>query len=97
MLVRIDEQRLLECGLHIRKFSTREIRSPRRRRTCPTRRAGKFKLRHYRTSACARTNYFEVAVAAYLTACRRWPKVKISLRQGARVVERNWSTSEAAN
>jgi len=27
MLVRIDEQRLLECGLHIRKFSTREITS----------------------------------------------------------------------
>jgi hypothetical protein len=33
---------------------------------------------------------FEVAVAAYLAACRRWPKAKISLRQGARVVKRNW-------
>jgi hypothetical protein len=31
-----------------------------------------------------------VAVAAYLAACRRWPKAKITLRQGARVVARNW-------
>ena len=40
---------------------------------------------------------FAVAKAAYRAACRRWPKAKITLRQGARVVERNWSTSEAAN
>jgi hypothetical protein len=35
-----------------------------------------------------------VARAAYRAACRRWPEAKITLRQGARVVERNWSTSE---
>jgi hypothetical protein len=35
--------------------------------------------------------------AAYRARCRRWPEAKITLRQGARVVERNWSTSEAAN
>ena len=40
---------------------------------------------------------FAVARAAYRAACRRWPEAKITLRQGARVVERNWSTSEAAN
>jgi hypothetical protein len=33
---------------------------------------------------------FEVAVAAYFAACQRWPKAKITLRQGARVVKRNW-------
>jgi hypothetical protein len=27
---------------------------------------------------------FEVAVAAYFAACQRWPKAKITLRQGAR-------------
>jgi hypothetical protein len=40
---------------------------------------------------------FAVARAAYRAACRRWPEAKTTLRQGARVVERNWSTSEAAN
>jgi hypothetical protein len=38
-----------------------------------------------------------VADFAVAIACRRWPEAKITLRQGARVVERNWSTSEAAN
>ena len=33
---------------------------------------------------------FEVAVAAYFAACQRWPEAKISLRQGARVVHKNW-------
>jgi hypothetical protein len=33
---------------------------------------------------------FEVAVAAYFAACQRWPKAKITLRQSARVVKRNW-------
>ena len=33
---------------------------------------------------------FETAVATYRAACLRWPKVKITLRQGARVVVRNW-------
>src|SRR5947207_15543852 len=33
---------------------------------------------------------FEVAVAAYFAACRRWPKAKITLRQGARVVKKSW-------
>jgi hypothetical protein len=33
---------------------------------------------------------FEVAVAAYFAACQRWPKVKITLRQVARVVKKNW-------
>jgi hypothetical protein len=40
---------------------------------------------------------FAVARAAYRAACRRWPEARITLRQAARVVERNWSTSEAAN
>ena len=29
------------------------------------------------------------AVATYMAACLRWPKTKITLRQGARVVVRN--------
>jgi hypothetical protein len=33
---------------------------------------------------------FEVAVAAYFAACQRWPKAKITLRQGARVMKKNW-------
>jgi hypothetical protein len=33
---------------------------------------------------------FQVAVAAYFAACQRWPKAKITLRQGARVVKKNW-------
>jgi hypothetical protein len=33
---------------------------------------------------------FETAVATYWGAVRRWPKAKITLRQGARVVIRNW-------
>jgi hypothetical protein len=40
---------------------------------------------------------FAVARVGYRAASRRWPEAKITLRQGARVVERNWSTSEAAN
>ena len=38
-----------------------------------------------------------VARAAYRATCRRWPEAKITLRQGARVVERNWSPDAAAN
>jgi hypothetical protein len=33
---------------------------------------------------------FETAVAPYWAACRRWPKAKITLRQGARIVHRSW-------
>jgi hypothetical protein len=33
---------------------------------------------------------FQVAVAAYFAACQRWPKAKITLCQGARVVKKNW-------
>ena len=33
---------------------------------------------------------FEMAVSAYLAACWRWPKAKITLRQGARVVMKSW-------
>jgi hypothetical protein len=33
---------------------------------------------------------FETAVVTYWGAVRRWPKAKITLRQGARVVIRNW-------
>ena len=40
---------------------------------------------------------FEVAVATYWATVARWPAARITLRQGARVVERNWSTREAAN
>jgi hypothetical protein len=32
----------------------------------------------------------DVAAATYRAACRRWPKAKITLRQGARVVEKSW-------
>jgi hypothetical protein len=37
---------------------------------------------------------FEVAVAAYFAACQRWPKAKITLRQGARIVLRSWSDED---
>jgi hypothetical protein len=40
---------------------------------------------------------FEVAEATYRAAVARWPRARITLRQGARVVERNWSTSDSAN
>jgi hypothetical protein len=33
---------------------------------------------------------FETAVATYRAACQRWQKAKITLRQVARVVVRNW-------
>jgi hypothetical protein len=33
---------------------------------------------------------FETALAAYWTACRKWPKAKITMRQGVRVVEKSW-------
>jgi hypothetical protein len=33
---------------------------------------------------------FAVARAAYRAACRRWPAAKISLRQGVRILEKNW-------
>jgi hypothetical protein len=33
---------------------------------------------------------FETAVATYWAAVRRWPKAKITLRQGVRIVHRNW-------
>ena len=32
----------------------------------------------------------DVAAATYRAACRRWPKAKITLRQGARVVDKSW-------
>jgi hypothetical protein len=35
---------------------------------------------------------FETAVATYWAACRRWPKAKITLRQGARVVHKSWES-----
>jgi hypothetical protein len=36
---------------------------------------------------------FETAVTAYWTACRRWPKAKIALRQEARIIEKSWEGS----
>ena len=39
---------------------------------------------------------FEVAEATYRAAVARWPAARITLRQDARVVERNWSTSAGA-
>jgi hypothetical protein len=33
---------------------------------------------------------FETAVATYSAAVRRWPRAKVTLRQGARVVKKNW-------
>lgn len=33
---------------------------------------------------------FDVALATYRAACLRWPNAKITLRQGARVVEKSW-------
>jgi hypothetical protein len=33
---------------------------------------------------------FETAVATYWEACRRRPKANITLRQGARIVHKNW-------
>jgi hypothetical protein len=35
-----------------------------------------------------------VARAAYKGACRRWPQAKLTLRQGARVIEQNWDDLE---
>jgi hypothetical protein len=32
----------------------------------------------------------EAAVATYWAACRRWPRAKITLRQAARIVHKNW-------
>jgi len=37
-----------------------------------------------------------VARAAYRAACRRWPNTKITLRQGARIREKNWRCDEGA-
>ena len=34
---------------------------------------------------------FEVAVATYWAAVARWPKARITLRQGARVVMKTWT------
>jgi hypothetical protein len=34
---------------------------------------------------------FETAVATYCAACRRWPKAKVTLRQGARTIEKSWA------
>jgi hypothetical protein len=36
-----------------------------------------------------------VARAAYKAACGRWPETKITLRQGMRVIEKNWSEEQA--
>jgi hypothetical protein len=33
---------------------------------------------------------FAIARTAYRAACRRWPKAKITLRQGARIVHKSW-------
>jgi hypothetical protein len=33
---------------------------------------------------------FDTAVATYRATCERWPQAKITLRQGARVVKKNW-------
>jgi hypothetical protein len=38
---------------------------------------------------------FETAVATHWAAVRRWPKAKITLRQGARVVHKSWREQEA--
>jgi hypothetical protein len=38
---------------------------------------------------------FETAVATYWAAVRRWPKAKIALRQGARIVHKSWQEQEA--
>ena len=37
---------------------------------------------------------FTVARATYRAACRRWPDANITLRQGARVLERNWENGD---
>jgi len=34
---------------------------------------------------------FEVAQATYWAAVARWPKARLTLRQGARVVMKNWT------
>src|SRR5262245_877018 len=34
---------------------------------------------------------FEVAEATYWAAVARWPRARITLRQGARVVRKNWT------
>jgi hypothetical protein len=34
---------------------------------------------------------FEVAVATYQVAVARWPRARITLRQGARVVMKSWT------
>ena len=34
---------------------------------------------------------FQIAESAYWAACRRWPKAKVTLRQGARIVEKSWA------
>jgi hypothetical protein len=33
---------------------------------------------------------FETAVAAYWSACRRWPTAKITLRREARIIEKSY-------
>jgi hypothetical protein len=35
---------------------------------------------------------FETAVATFWAACRRWPKAQITLRQGARIIEKSWAS-----
>jgi hypothetical protein len=34
---------------------------------------------------------YETAVATFWAACHRWPKAKITLRQGARIIEKSWA------
>jgi hypothetical protein len=34
---------------------------------------------------------FEIAVAAYWAAVARWPRARITLRQSARIVLKNWT------
>lgn len=45
---------------------------------------------HGRRGRAVTVEDFDVTVATYRAACLRWPGAKITLRQGARVVDKNW-------
>jgi hypothetical protein len=47
-------------------------------------------------AAKAAAALLEAVAVGDLSAVRRWPKAKITVRQGARVVERNWRGPLAA-
>src|SRR5262249_12477411 len=49
---------------------------------------GRHRQQRCRTRRCI--DDFEVAVAPYWAAVARWPRARITLRQGARVVMKNW-------